>query len=140
MVFLYFGLRVSEKKLIEEMKTNPKIGTTHGKLIEAVTKRGLYCYVNEHSILQEIEFLLHCKAPVIIHYIEPSEDIGHYSVVKEMTPTDLILHDPWNGKNFEITHDDFVVRWKGEKDNYSFKWLMAVSRDPFPLGKQYKPK
>jgi predicted double-glycine peptidase len=65
--------------------------------------------------------------PVIVNYIESDNDDGHYAVVIGEEGENLIMNDPWHGKEFKIDKTDFESRWKSE-DGQHIKWIMVVSK------------
>lgn len=138
MVFAYYGIRVSEEKLAQELGSASEDGTRNGALIDAVLRRGLHCYVNDDATLEELMSLLERELPTVVNYIEPSQEDGHYGVVIGVSEEHVVLHDPWNGEGLEFSHDAFLTRWKSRYADHH-RWLMAVSTEALPLGKQYHP-
>ncbi len=139
MAFDFFGFFESESKIAKEAHTEPVAGTKHQGMIDVATSKGFYCYVNNESSLDEIIYFLHLKLPIIVHFIEPSGDEGHYSIVTEVKNDTLVMNDPWNGKNFHMKVEDFLERWHSEY-NSSTRWLMVISKEKISLGKQYLPQ
>jgi len=137
MIFDFFGLRIGEEKLKKLLKANKKIGTKHLPLIKLALKNGFYCFVHNNSLLNDVKSLVDRDLPVIVHYIEPLTNEEHYSVIIGYKRNKIIMNDPWAGKNFKIKISDFEQRWHGEGNK---KWMMAISRKPFDVGKQYFPK
>ncbi|MDP3996537.1 MAG: cysteine peptidase family C39 domain-containing protein, partial [bacterium] len=68
----------------------------------------------------------------------PSNDEGHYAVVVGLSDDYLFLNDPWNGKKFEISREEFLKRWK-DSDGTHKNWLMVISENDLKLGKQFLP-
>jgi ABC-type bacteriocin/lantibiotic exporter with double-glycine peptidase domain len=140
MVLEFYGVHYTECELTELLNTNADIGTEHHDMIATVQKTGLYCYVNTQSSLAEIRFLLECKVPVIVQFVEIAEDEDHYSVIVGMNDTYIIFNDPWNGKHVKLPHAVFLHRWRAELVGDNVRWLMAITKRPLPLGKQYYPE
>ena len=138
MVMRFLGKRVSEEKIRREAGTAREHGTSHQGMIEAATKEGFYCYINEASSLHEAKHFLELHIPVIVDYTEPSDDEGHYAVVTGFSDNAIILNDPWNGRNFSISEKEFLRRWY-DRDLRSNRWLIIVSDCDFNVGRQYKP-
>ena len=138
MVLRYYNIVMSEEDLIKKLHANKENGTLHKPMIALCQKEGLYVYVNNDSSLEEIGGFLEHKIPVVIHFIEPSECDGHYSVVVGIEDDTVVLNDPWNGEKFKKKKKDFMKEWHSE-DGVHKKWMMAVSDRGFPLGKQYLP-
>lgn len=118
MLLRYFGITISERTLMELLGTDTEYGTHHQPIIECLTNHGLYCYVDTDSTLEEVSRHLDSSLPVLVHYIEPSADEHHYSVVVGSTSTHVLLHDPWNGPAFTLPHTDFLERWHDNMHAY----------------------
>lgn len=144
MVLAFFGRQKSQRKLRKLMQASPaelkSRGTANHKMVKAAQKAGFYVYVNEDSIIEEAKYFVSLGYPVIINYIEPSENEGHFSVVVgySVLLKQIILNDPWNGINFKISEPQFMRRWRSRYDGHK-RWLMVVSKKPFKLGKQFYP-
>lgn len=136
MVFDFFGLKISEKELKKKLKSNKEVGTNHEYLIKTAVKNGFYCYVHKNATINQIKDFLDEGLPVIVHYMEPSSDEEHYSVIVEIKGRKIIMNDPWNGKRFKLSEKDFTGRWHGKSRR---GWLMVLSKKNFDLGKQYNP-
>ena len=138
MVYRFFGMKASEKSLVRELKTSRKKGTGHRAIINSARKHGFYCFVHDNSSISQIKHFLFKGFPVIINYIEPSNDEGHYAVAIGFTKKHIILNDPWDGKDFRISFDDFLERWH-DNDNHHKNWLMIITKKKLNLGRQYSP-
>ncbi|HUX80975.1 MAG TPA: cysteine peptidase family C39 domain-containing protein [Candidatus Paceibacterota bacterium] len=138
MAFAFFGVELSEKHLRFEAHTNKEVGTHHLGMIESARHHGFYVYANNNSSLIEIEYVLKMNRPVIIHYLEPFINEGHYALVHRISKNKLYLSDPWFGKRLSFSHDDFLKRWKSEDGRHP-QWLMAIGKTPFVEGHEYTP-
>lgn len=140
MVFSFFGRDLSESKLKKLAKTTKDNGTSHFGIIQAVRKSNFYCYVHKNSDLHQIKSFISQGFPVIIRYIEPSENEDHYSIVVGFNKNHLFLNDPWNGKRYKISNHKFISRWRDDDYNpLNDRWMMVISKRPFSLGRQYFP-
>jgi len=137
-MFLFHGVTKTEEELTERLKTNKECGTLHGDMVRVAQEEGFYVFENDDSSVVEIGGLLKHHIPVIVHFVEPSENDNHYAVVVQVDDTHLVLNDPWNGEKAMMEIDDFTDRWSSEKTSED-NWLMAISREPFSLGRQYAP-
>jgi ABC-type bacteriocin/lantibiotic exporter with double-glycine peptidase domain len=133
MVFRFFGLHAREAELARVMKTK-KEGTEHSGLIMIARKNGFYCYVHENASLNQVKHFIDLGLPVIVNYLEPDSEEGHYAVVVGYGLRRIVLNDPWNGKEFKIFLKDFEIRWNERK-----RWMFVLSKKEFNVGKQYKP-
>jgi ABC-type bacteriocin/lantibiotic exporter with double-glycine peptidase domain len=139
MVFDYFNNHIDQKILEKSLHTSRREGTTHGALIRKATREGFYCYVNNNSTLFEIKHFLSMGLPVVVNFVEPSNNEGHYAVVAGYKRKTLLFNDPWNGKGFPMLEKVFVRRWHGG-DHISKRWIMVLAKENLRLGKQYLPK
>lgn len=139
MVLKFFGIRKSESFLAKEGKTNSDVGTPPNELINLARNEGFYCYVQERSSIHIIRHFISQELPVVINYVEPSFNDGHYAVVVGYKKGEMILNDPTNGKNFHISNKELYKRWNGRPYNNSKKWIMVISKKPVIRGKQYNP-
>jgi hypothetical protein len=125
---------------MQELHTDNDYGTHHRSVIEELTKHGLYCYVNAESSLEEVIYHVdHHELPVLVHYIEPTSDEGHYSVIIGHDHEHVILHDPWNGPHLTMTKTAFTKRWHDEQLEFP-RWMLVASQKPFAIGRQYVPQ
>jgi len=139
MMLHLFGVEKTEEELSVRLKTNTDIGTLHADMIRVAQEEGFYVFENDDSSVVEISGLLKHRIPVIVHFVEPSENDNHYAVVVGLDDEHLMLNDPWNGEKITMEIDDFIERWSSEKQSED-NWLMAISKEPFSLGRQYDPK
>lgn len=138
MILKFLSDYKSEESLAKKLKTKKETGTEISNMIDVVSREGFYSYTNEDSTLEEIEYFINSGFPVLVEYIEPSDNISHFSVVIGISRGEIVMNDPWNGKNFKISANEFEKRWRsgcGIK-----RWLMVVSDKDFNLGKQHLPR
>jgi ABC-type bacteriocin/lantibiotic exporter with double-glycine peptidase domain len=140
MVFDFFDVHLKEEKLKKEMRTSKKRGTKHERLIKTALREGFYCYVHDNSSISQIKHFVEVGFPVIVHYIEPSSNDGHYSVVVGYKRNKLIMNDPWNGENYKIKLKEFEKRWHSQENSKQKRWIIVLSKNKFNLGRQYSPK
>ncbi len=139
MMLAYFGIHRSEHALMDRLHTDRLYGTHHRALLEVFAHEGLYTYVNESALLDELRFFIHERMlPCLVHYIEPDADEGHYAVVVGVDYRHVTLNDPWNGPAFLLTVHEFESRWHNERNEFSH-WFLTASKDTFQLGRQYVP-
>jgi ABC-type bacteriocin/lantibiotic exporter with double-glycine peptidase domain len=144
MVLAFFGREESQRKLRKLMMASPaelkSRGTANHKMVKAMQKAGFYVYVNDDSIFAELKYFLSLKYPVIVNYIEPSENEGHFAVVVgwNQFKKEVVMNDPWNGRNFTLSETQFTRRWKSKYDGHH-RWLMVADKKAFPLGRQFYP-
>ena len=138
MILAFFGIHQSEGYLQKKLESDEKKGTDHMNMISYLLKKGLYCYANNDSTFKEVAYFLDKKIPVVVNYLEPEADWGHYAVVLELNKNNIILNDPWHGERFSMRLDEFEERWQSGDGKHK-KWILAVSKSDLQMGKQYVP-
>ena len=141
MVLSFLHDHKSENYFTKKTHANKNDGTMHKWMIDVAEKEGFYCYVNNNPSLEELKKFIESGLPAIIHFTEPTGDESHYSVITGFGREQVIMNDPWNGRDFKIKERDFLSRWHGNigSSNYK-KWMMIISKENFNIGKQYLPK
>lgn len=148
MVLAFWGEQKSQRKIRKLMKASPRElarrGLDNHKMVRAVQRAGLYAYVNEYSNLEELKSFIRQGYPVIVNYIEPSHNDGHFAVVKGFNLLgQIILNDPWNGSDFSLPEKQFLNRWHSKwwrsKDGFKGHWLLVVSRTSLKVGLLFSP-
>jgi ABC-type bacteriocin/lantibiotic exporter with double-glycine peptidase domain len=139
MALAYYGIHRSEKNLAEELKTTSEYGTRHGSMIQGVLSHGLYCYVNEGATIDELRYLLNYKIPIIVWFLEPTDNSDHYGVVVGINRYFVSIHNPWTKPRERHFIPNFERRWTSDKLSNCDRWFMAISDKPLPFGKQYYP-
>jgi len=127
MVLDFLGRFESEAKLTREAQANDRTGTTHLNMMKAAEREGFRAELKDHVALSDIKETIRSGLPVIIDYIEPSDGWSHYSVVTGFERGHIILNDPWNGRDFKLSEDDFHRRWHSKN---SKRWMMIVEKKP----------
>ncbi len=140
MVLAYYGMRQSEVTLTKQLKTTSNQGTSIQHMLEVARQNDFYVYMNNEASLGEISYLLTTfRAPSIIRYLETGQDEDHYAVVVGLSDREVILNDPWHGPLTRLSRLEFEKRWTCDELGTCSKWLMAVTPEPLPLGRQYAP-
>ena len=137
MVLAYYDIRESEASLAEKLGTDSDNGTRRVKMRELAVSYGLHCYVNDNAPFEELSFFIATDVPVIIRFLETGKGEDHYGVVIGANEHSVVIHDPWHGERVHFDRADFLPRWTCDIIGDCHQWLMAVSKDPLPLGHQY---
>ncbi len=142
MVLAFFNQTESEKKLAKLAGLTEamfkKVGTPNDKMAELTKtiakKKNLFAYVKNRADLKTVKKLIRRKIPVIVNYIEPVYQEGHYAVIVGYNSKikRIILADPLHGKNFSLKENDFISRWKSGYDNKT-RWLLVLSDKPIKI-------
>lgn len=130
MVLSYFNLVRTQTDLALESKTDADRGTDNKNMITVARRAGLYCYANTNARLAELKWFINRHLAVIVNFIEPTEDEGHYAVVAGYDAKGIILNDPWNGKDFRLSKKTFLKRWQNSTGRKK-RWLMVVGPSDF---------
>ena len=132
MALAFFGVFEGGKQLAKEVHVDHETGTKHKWMMEVAEKKGFYCYEKNESTLDDVCSLLEQNLPVIVYFIEPSEDDIHYSIITGIEKGVVTLNDPWNGEGYRIPELEFLDRWQCKSGHY-VRWFMAISREPISL-------
>lgn len=138
MLFAYFKKLESQHILARQAESSPERGTDNSAMIRVATEAGFYVYVNDGSTLHEIKHFLEQGLPVIVNFIEPSDNEAHFAVVVGFNRKSLLLNDPSNGRKIRISHKEFLNRWYGMHKIHK-KWIMVLSTQDMHFGRQYVP-
>lgn len=126
MVFKFLGEFESEKTLTKKTGTSPDTGTSHKSMVSVARSKGFVCREIKRASLDDLAESLENGLPVIVNFIEPTDNTSHYAVVTSIERGEVILNDPWNGKDFKIEEKEFVSRWHNKK-NTSKRWMLVIS-------------
>jgi ABC-type bacteriocin/lantibiotic exporter with double-glycine peptidase domain len=130
MIFEHLGKEYSEEQMISLCHAMPKHGTSHEHLIEEVKREGFSCLHKNHGTIKDIIKLLDNGYPVIVNYMNPASQKGHYGLVVGYEDDNkvLILADPKNGDGYTLHWQEFMELWHNE-NNTSKGWFMIISQE-----------
>ena len=130
MVFEHLGRIYSEEKLIALCKANKKEGTNHVPIKKEVEKEGFVYIEGTHGTIKYLINSIESGYPVIINYIDPVSESGHYAIVIGYDKKDkiIIIADPCNGNDFSISWNELKKRWHNQR-NSSHGWFMIIGRE-----------
>lgn len=92
MVMDYYGVSVSEAEVAKSSGSTKEKGTSINGLIKAAKHFGFHVFLKENSSLEDLEYFIQRKIPVIVDWF--AEDDGHYSVVVDIDKKNVVLMDP----------------------------------------------
>ncbi|MFA6536719.1 MAG: cysteine peptidase family C39 domain-containing protein [Candidatus Paceibacterota bacterium] len=125
MVLRFYGEIYSEKHLAEVLGSNKDFGTSHQAMIDFVRKDGFHVHEADFASHDDLKEFLSKNIPVIVNFLEPESNEGHYAVVIGCEVGHIFLNDPWDGKGFKLTIEAFEKRWINGAGT-STHWLMAI--------------
>lgn len=127
MVLASFGIRADLKKLMRQLRTTERFGTTRRNMQRVVRSYGLAVSAHNDATLGEIGRLLRRRLMVIVDYILPVDEVAHYAVVSGLDGRAIYLHDPSGGRYFRLPRPEFLRRWHGSHQKTNVRWLMTVT-------------
>jgi ABC-type bacteriocin/lantibiotic exporter with double-glycine peptidase domain len=129
----YYGIVTSERNLAALCRTSSVSGTTAAHMLAAARKLGLSAHVYDGASFRMMAAWLGRGVPVIVDWMSIARRgtalaaTGHYSVVTELTPTEIVLEDPAIGQKRRMTKAVFLTLW------YDFKYLSPRRHDDLVL-------
>jgi len=140
MAMSFLGEFRTQEELAKLLKLEENGWTGNDDMVRAAQKAGFYCYVAKETTVEEIKYFISLGYPVIVNYIEPKGQEGHFSVVHGYGwfTKKIIMHDPYHGKNIKWSEKKFLNWWRSGFESHT-RWMMVLSKTPFTLGKQVEP-
>jgi ABC-type bacteriocin/lantibiotic exporter with double-glycine peptidase domain len=123
------GHRVPLSKLIRQLRTTEKAGTTRRNMARVARFYGLRAEAHCDSSLAEIGRLTGRGATVIVEYILPGFEGAHYAVFAGFSPGRILLHDPTHGPYYSLGKREFLKRWYGRHLTAHKRWRLAIGPD-----------
>jgi ATP-binding cassette subfamily B protein len=123
-----FGVRVPAARLRRLMRTTPRDGTSRKNLVGGLRRLGFGVEEGSGTSMRDLAAALKDGRAVVINYREPEDDESHYAVVVALTPSRIILHDPWHGPRFALSRQAFARRWYGRHRTVGTRWSARVRK------------
>ncbi len=132
MALAAFGKHVAQESLDQELETprDPDQGTDPHAIVRVLGAHGLSAEAISPASLQDIKNALDKDMVVLVCYSEPELDMGHYSIVQDITDTEIVLHDPYHGPYFTISREEFERRWQDLMFTHTTRWMARVYENP----------
>ncbi|MFA6473646.1 MAG: papain-like cysteine protease family protein [Patescibacteria group bacterium] len=111
MLLAWQGQKQSQRALYQLLQTNSQIGTTRTHILHALRALGFAFKVEAKLSVPQLRKWLH-HGPVLVRFMEPKEQVHHYAVAVGTHADQLLLHDPWNGKNILMHWGEFARLWR----------------------------
>lgn len=138
MVLAFLGERRTQEDLLRLIAVEgaelEQYGLANDALVAAARRAGYHTLVVEPATPGELKYFIRHGLPVIVNYIEPGEQKGHFAVVVGYGRfrRNIILNDPEHGKNFRISEQTFVSWWRSGFEEHE-RWMLVISRAPFTV-------
>ncbi len=113
-VLEFFGIKKTEKELIELTDCRLDIGTSGKNLLSAAKKLGLKGFIKDKATFKDLKYYVNKKKiPVIIDWFSATENsiAGHYSVIASIKNNKIIIADPEFGKIRSLDINIFKMLW-----------------------------
>lgn len=127
MVLARFGVRAPLLRLIRELRTTKKDGTTRRDMARVARAHGLRAEAVCGSSLPELRRLTAGNGMVIVEYILPKFEGAHYAVVSGFSAGRILLHDPTGGRYYSLPEREFLKRWYGRHRTVHKRWRLVVT-------------
>ena len=124
MVLAYKNIHTNQV-LLADIVIPTNEGTEETALEEGLREHGLCPVPKEQATLADIENALIRGNPVIVGFLEPSRNEGHYGVVSGYDDSHLYIHDPWVGPKTPFLKADFPSCWRSESGKYTH-WMLEA--------------
>lgn len=122
MIFSMFMEEVpSEEVLLEELKTNDKIGTHPDKVLEVAAKYGFYAQLSSNGTIEQIEHMRNQGFGIMLAI---SVDVPHFVVYKGNNGNHVFFADPFFGDDLART----IQKFESDKQIYPhYRWRVKSS-------------
>lgn len=128
MILAAHGIELSQKEIAAALGTTESSGTTADAIQNYFATHKFAVTCTNEAALSDIKYMITAGKYVIVGYVEPSEDIPHYGIVKTLTAQDITIIDPWNGGDHTMSREIFEERWRDDSAAaYGNRMMMAVS-------------
>lgn len=139
MALSHYGINVSQQELGQSLRPHQVPGgdnddksVTLSELAEKSKDYGFIPYHRPNGNPEMVKLFITYDIPVITRtWTKPSEDIGHYRIIKGYDQTRFIQDDSLQNKNLWYTYEDFNAIW----DKFNFEYLVLVPKDKEEIAK-----
>ncbi len=129
MVLAWYGKQEEEEVIAEKLGTNPKTGTTRKAMVSFLKQGGVKCRPITKATFDDLFVTASSNSIVVVNYVEPTDNEGHYALAIHASETTIVLHDPHNGAFFEMSNEEFRKRWEGHHTrDKSRGWMVVVDQ------------
>ena len=130
MVTCFYEIPRSPREIQRMTNTDPHHGTSNADLQAAAVEMGFDAATKAGSSIEDIRKILREEEiPVIVNFIEPEHNEGHYTLVIGIDEGDIVFNDPWHGAGYKMTIKEFESRWKSGYEDRE-RWMMVMRTEP----------
>lgn len=112
MVLESLGIKRSERELTKIMDIKNVGFAGNGQFTRIAESFRLSYIVQRHAKVQDVVRLQKEGYRIIVNFIDPEENIGHFAVVKSIDKKSIHLLDPWHGPHQKLSLAVFKKNWK----------------------------
>jgi ABC-type bacteriocin/lantibiotic exporter with double-glycine peptidase domain len=128
MILAAHGIELTQHEIAVALGTTEEAGTMADSIQRYFATHGFAVTCTNEAQLSDVESVIAAGRYVVVGYVEPTEDVPHYGIVKEITAQDIIIIDPWNGADHIMAREIFEERWRDDSAAaYGNRMMMAVS-------------
>ena len=121
-------IEVSQNDIAAALGTTESAGTMADAIQRYFASHGFAVTCTNEAAVSDIESMLTAGKYVIVGYVELSEDVPHYGIVKTVTTQDITIIDPWSGADHTMSREVFEERWRDDSVlAYGNRMMMVVS-------------
>lgn len=124
MVAAYYGKTISQQQVAP---IDDDVPTMNADLARKGEEIGLEVEAKKNATLEDIAAFISQNIPVIVNFIEATEDEGHFAVVVDIDENTITFHDPWHGEAQTMSRADFASRWRSGFES-DISCLLAVKK------------
>ena len=121
------GTDISQNELAASMGTSEH-GTPLTEIERVLALHGFVTIRKNNAAWEDIDDALQKGMMVIIGYVEPEEEVAHYSFVASTNDEAIYFVDPLFGPDFTMSREEFEKRWRDDEDGaYGERMMLVVS-------------
>lgn len=135
MALAYFGIERNQTELGRDLRPyqipggdNDDKSVTLEELAEKSKEYGFVPFHRPNGTPDLLKYFITYDIPVIARtWTKPSEDIGHYRIIKgyDDSSSEIIQDDSLQNKNLRFTYEDFNIIW----GKFNYEYLVLVPKD-----------
>jgi predicted double-glycine peptidase len=125
MVTVFFGKPRSSRTIQRMVNMDPEHGTSNDDLVGAAGEMDFTVESKNGATMDDLTQYLESGLPVIVNFIEPESDEGHYSLVIGLEGDNIIFNDPLLGAGYRMDIKEFESRWRSGFEDRA-RWLMVM--------------
>ncbi len=139
MLLAGIGIRRTQHRLAREMRTTEADGTKHEELEACVKRFFSSVRTKRRSNFAAMRLAVRQGDWVVVNYVEPVDNLGHYAILRGIHDGMVQLQDPEHGPRYRVPSSLFSRRWVSG-DGKAFRWFLCVRPHKYDEATQPKPK